>query len=1593
MATIIKTINMSRIYILFLLFSLNFYSQTHGNGGVVIDPDFEEQADCKTYYYDGDGDGFGAGEAQCLFVQPLNWVKFSGDCDDNDPAIYPRFWFIDNDNDGFGTGSISNAIRTCYQPIGRAPSLGDCDDNNSNINPNTIWYSDSDLDGYGDPSEYIVQCIQPIGYVLNNLDLCPQFGGGGISSMNGCPRFSNENYIYEVILQEEVSDENLIFNIESTESIEYYDGLGRGKQKILISNGGQGQDIVTHSEYDSMGRKSREFLPFASVVSANGLMYNNSFSETLAFYNTLKYENTTNPYSETRFDSSPLSRVLEVGSPGLIWKLDSHNDYDNTIKKNYEFNTNLDKVRRLNASIDALGNYTLIDNNYYQSNELFKNIVKNENWQPTQIYLNDNITIEFKDKLQRVILKRNFNNDKWHDTYYVYDDIGNLIYVLPPQLNSYPDSQQIWDDQYYEFQNVTSLYASSYTTGEENEGYFSLNNNVLDFYFENYDEGPNAPLNTNNVALVIPFSPHLPDMPLGNVTIKLFDGSLSDQHYTAEIIGGNLHLIGDGTPAYAVYFYGNLDITAFGTGSILQIDQLNLNKLAYQYKYDKRKRLIEKKLPGKDWEYIIYDKLDRTILVQDVNLRSSNTWLFTKYDSFNRIAYTGKWINPIPNQSRKDLQSIIDLLTNPISVVKSLTALNYGTYNGSSSIIYYSNEGFPTESSQFEISSITYYDDYSFDTHGLNIENSFSVVPTSNVKGLKTATKSRILDTNDWTTSIIYYDEKGRPIYIPTKNDYLGKTDKVKNKLDFVGKNLVTETTHIDGANTLIIKDFYEYDHAGRLLSVKNQINNLSIQLLAKNTYDEIGQLIKKEIGNTELTPLQKVDLTYNIRGWMKRINNVSHLGDDLFAFTLKYEDSTPLYSLSNPGKPLYNGNISSIDWKTNNISSSLKTYQYKYDNLNRLSDSWFLENSTPNYKFNERVSKYDRNGNIINLQRNSESSSNPLYSQGIDNLKYEYVGNQLMSVKDYYGLSANGIEGFKDENTVGDDFSYDFNGNLKVDHNKGITLIEYNYLNLPTKIVFNYADIGSTNPKVILYKYDSNGIKIEKIVKEPKLILGILNNTTTTVQYDGIFQYLNNELSFFSNQEGYVNCNGGSSYEYVFQYKDHLGNIRLSYSDSNNDGVITGNSSEIFYDDFEGPSGWESQADVFNFGGSVSEYDVTKKNSGNASGRIDKLTPGEFYVQNNTWININNAGPTNYILSGWVYSNGPSAEVFLMQNTATETGYVTIPTSVYISSLNKWSYFEKIITVPSNIAKLSIRLDNNGGGSVWFDDISIRKVNSNNEIIRENNYYAFGLEHKKYNNINSPFGNDLANNYKYQGQERQDEIGLNWDSFKWRNYDYAIGRFMSIDPLAEKYNYQSPYNFAENRVVDGNELEGLEWVDADKNLVYDPNLKNGRRGYTVFATTQDYNYGNALKSTPTGTEQFNKLITMTHPVLILHNTTDMPLFKGEPIYGASITPKKNNPEGKTTITVFEKNIDELVGKVNDEDMKDALYPLHDGKWISIKGITKVYMLGVTLGEEVEHATDENIKLQHEDIPDREEIEKTPNQISDKILKESMDNN
>jgi hypothetical protein len=93
------------------------------------------------------------------------------------------------------------------------------------------------------------------------------------------------------------------------------------------------------------------------------------------------------------------------------------------------------------------------------------------------------------------------------------------------------------------------------------------------------------------------------------------------------------------------------------------------------------------------------------------------------------------------------------------------------------------------------------------------------------------------------------------------------------------------------------------------------------------------------------------------------------------------------------------------------------------------------------------------------------------------------------------------------------------------------------------------------------------------------------------------------------------------------------------------------------------------------------------------------------------------------------------------------------------------------------------------------------------------------------------------AYRFAVQGQDEDDEIhgarGTRY-SFEHRMHGPRVGRFLSLDPLAAKYPHNSPYAFSENRVIDGVELEGLEY--ATFNIHIDENQK-----VTKIEVTTDY--------------------------------------------------------------------------------------------------------------------------------------------------------
>ena len=110
--------------------------------------------------------------------------------------------------------------------------------------------------------------------------------------------------------------------------------------------------------------------------------------------------------------------------------------------------------------------------------------------------------------------------------------------------------------------------------------------------------------------------------------------------------------------------------------------------------------------------------------------------------------------------------------------------------------------------------------------------------------------------------------------------------------------------------------------------------------------------------------------------------------------------------------------------------------------------------------------------------------------------------------------------------------------------------------------------------------------------------------------------------------------------------------------------------------------------------------------------------------------------------------------------------------------------------------------LDNNGVISLDPND---------EEIIQENHYYPFGSSMVGDGTWYSISGSE--NFYQYNGKELNTDFGLNWHSYGFRMYDAALGRFPSIDPIADQFAFVSPYNYAENTPIMAIDLHGLQKV------------------------------------------------------------------------------------------------------------------------------------------------------------------------------------
>lgn len=590
----------------------------------------------------------------------------------------------------------------------------------------------------------------------------------------------------------------------------------------------------------------------------------------------------------------------------------------------------------------------------------------------------------------------------------------------------------------------------------------------------------------------------------------------------------------------------------------LSILNSSITNLLYLVRYDTDNRVRQKHVPDSGWSYFVYNRLGQLVMSQNPLQRSTNLWVWSKYDARGKVIMSGTLTNS--TFSQQDLQTKFDTYTE----LKQFEERNTNTDT-------YTARSFPTDIQALitanDIKTINFYDDYTWQSGNALAFQKYKTNRWSNSKGLLTGNKVRRLDTGQWLSTALYYDDQNRLIQSQSENRFsvggipsVNQTDIV---LDFIGKVLEERTLYRKPAQaTIESKTAYTYDFAGRKTQATHFWNGKS-EILASYEYNELGQLIRKRLNeaykdsiiraNETLnkgvidvakkyvllqpgtlikpdstycayisTGLQNVDYSYNIQGSLRGINLTPSGALDsnkVFSLKLDYlEDAR-----------YFNGLLSKQTWKSQQDTTT-RSYQYDYDKANRIAKGIFLGQNLENYSL-QKIS-YDDNGNIDSLQRYGKLA-NGGYGM-IDDLKYQYYqhSNKLSQIDD----NAQAQIGFKDV-SGSNEFQYITGGHQQSDGNKGISNTLYNYLGLVSKIEF-----GAN--KYIEFIYTSDGIRLST-----KFVDG---TTILTKDYIGDLIYINDTLRSVWHDDGRIVFDNNKNGTYQYFINDQQGSTRVVFQKLN---------------------------------------------------------------------------------------------------------------------------------------------------------------------------------------------------------------------------------------------------------------------------------------------------------------------------------------------------------------------------------------------------------------------------------------------------------
>jgi len=1163
------------------------------------------------------------------------------------------------------------------------------------------------------------------------------------------------NWSRTTSLLKPVSDTSAISSLSLPDAMvmtNYADGLGRPIQSVSKKITPMGFDVVQSVYYDSFGRNPVSPLPYKSLTFNYGQFKKASFSDQRNFFDGMFPNDSTNPYSRTLFDDTSLYRSVTQMLPGAT-KVGSNIGKTTRVM----LNDSIENVRMWNYTAGSLPTTA-------------------SPWPKFSLFVKETIdesgkrTREYKNKEGQLILKKievssttaGSQHGGWLCTYYVYDDLYQLRYVITPKV-------------------VDSIQNSSWV-----------------------------------------------------------------------------------------------------------LTQAVSDALCYFYDYDNRGRVIQKKLPGQLSQYVIYDSLNRQVLVQDGNLSTSKQWIFTKYDALGRAIITGKFLNTggltvdtLRNQMASNGASsnaFVNFLRNSISI---------NTYTTSSTI------------SDADIYALNYFDDYTNTPSGFSYNDAAvqslpgGLNKVKEGQSLETATLPtggyvRIMNgnatTTQWVSTVVYYDTMGRKLQMQRVNAKSGN-DTMSFQYDFSGKPLAALIAQKNpGALGLTkvplvkILKVYTYDNAGRPLAINQKINNEPYyRQIHQFRYDETGKVSNKFLGGTA----ESQDFSYRIWGDLESINKnycLYGINDNFFGEVIKYDRGFAKLNKT--------GLASGLQWRLSGSPTIERAYGYTYDAAGRLTTGDYSQTDGSGWSngaedYTAKNISYDGNGNLLRMDQwgTKAGYSGPFQ---MDQLKYKYnnggMSNQLNAVDDsistYYGLGE-----FQELNGGSPrDYKYDNNGNATSDTNKNIISISYNFLNKPYLIKF-------TGGRSITFTYDAAGNLLSKQIVES-------GQPNKTIDYLGNLEYVDSALSIIGHEEGrtrpvaLIDATSDTMmyYEYDFFVKDHMGNVRSVVTEEVDSDWYTpttlpsgalsfgiaGYDPRTPYPHFEGytlgPKTYTVTNETSNAAveemlfdnvaatrdnkvGSIDQSDLkeTRLNGSQTTRRIGpakmirvmagdsiQLSVSTYFssVGQNNSVALNDAQLVSNLL-GSLASGGSGALAGDFTATQLNSSYIQADVTGALSIVesqtqinysapqafltyillddnmqvvpecsgtlqstvaNAWNVLSTTQAKLTRNGYLIVYLSNTSVMDVAFDNLNI--VHYKGKLLSENHYYPYGLTVTSNAIVNAPDNNNLYTGKQLNHNEFVSGPGLDWYNYNARQYDPQIGRWHSVDPLMEKSLGVSPYNY-----------------------------------------------------------------------------------------------------------------------------------------------------------------------------------------------------